>query len=79
MYQALKTEKQIYRTALRLTLNKDLKEEWNKYPADEISRTDKLEFRPGLVASRDACVPGLGDQFIKSIARHPHWEREPAL
>ncbi len=34
MYQALETEKggvQIYTTALRLALNKDLREEWNKY------------------------------------------------
>jgi catalase len=46
--------------------------------ADEISRTDKFEFRPGLVASRDAYVQGLGDQFIKSIARHRHWDRESA-
>lgn len=34
LYQALETEKggvQIYTTALRCALNKDLKEEWNKY------------------------------------------------
>lgn len=34
LYQALETEKggvQIYSTALRCALNKDLKEEWNKY------------------------------------------------
>jgi hypothetical protein len=34
LYQALETEKggvQVYTTALRLVLNKDLKEEWNKY------------------------------------------------
>jgi rubrerythrin len=34
LYQALETEKggvQIYTTALRLALNKDLREEWNKY------------------------------------------------
>jgi len=34
MYQALETEKggvQIYTTALRLVINEDLKEEWNKY------------------------------------------------
>jgi ferritin-like metal-binding protein YciE len=34
MYQALETEKggvQIYSTALRLAINKDLREEWNKY------------------------------------------------
>ena len=46
--------------------------------ADEISRTDKLEFRPGLVASRESYVQSLGDQFVKSIARHRHWGREPA-
>ena len=46
--------------------------------ADEISRTEKLEFRPGLVASRDGYVQSLGDQFVKAIARHRHWEREPA-
>jgi catalase len=47
--------------------------------SDEISRTDKLEFRPGLVASRDSYVQSLGDQFVKAIARHRHWERETAL
>ena len=47
--------------------------------ADEISRTDKLEFRPGLVATRDAYVQGLGDEFVKAIAKHRHWVREPAL
>ena len=34
IYQALETEKggvQVYTTALRLALNKDLREEWNKY------------------------------------------------
>ena len=46
---------------------------------DEISRTDKFEFRPGLVASRESYVPGLGDQFIRAIARHRHWDREPNL
>ncbi len=46
--------------------------------ADEISRTGKFEFRPGLLASRDAYVQGLGDEFVKAIAKHRHWEREPA-
>ena len=46
--------------------------------ADEISRTGKLEFRPGLVATRDAYAQGLGDQFVSAIAKHRHWEREPA-
>jgi catalase len=45
--------------------------------ADEISRTDKLEFRPGLVATRDSYAQNLGDQFVNAIARHRHWEREP--
>src|SRR5512145_1223368 len=34
LYQALETEKggvQVYSTALRLAINKELKEEWNKY------------------------------------------------
>src|SRR6476646_1391794 len=34
LYQALETEKggvQVYTTALRCALNKDLREEWNKY------------------------------------------------
>ena len=46
--------------------------------ADEISRTGKFEFRPGLVASREPYVQGLGDQFVQAIAKHRHWEREPA-
>jgi hypothetical protein len=47
--------------------------------SDEISRTEKLEFRPGLVATRDAYAQTLGDEFVSAIARHRHWEREPAL
>lgn len=47
--------------------------------ADEISRTGKLEFRPGLVATRDAYAQSLGDELVKAIAKHRHWEREPAL
>ena len=47
--------------------------------ADEISRTGNFEFRPGLVASHEGYVQTLGDQFVKAIARHRHWEREPAL
>ncbi len=42
------------------------------------SRTDKLEFRPGLVASRESYVQSLGDQFVKAIAKPRNWEREPA-
>jgi catalase len=47
--------------------------------ADEISRTGKREFRPGLVAARDAYAQDLGDQFVNAIAKHRHWEREPAI
>ena len=47
--------------------------------SDEISRKDKLEFRPGLVATRDAYAERLGDEFVNAIAKHRHWEREPAL
>ena len=46
---------------------------------DEIARTGKLEFRPGLVATRDAYAQNLGDEFVSAIARHRHWEREPEL
>jgi catalase len=46
--------------------------------ADEISRTGNFEFRPGLVATREPYVQGLGDQFVQAIAKHRHWEREPA-
>ena len=33
--------------------------------ADEIPRTGKLEVRPGILATRDAYAPGLGDEFVK--------------
>jgi catalase len=46
---------------------------------DEIARTGKLEFRPGLIASRDAYAQAFGEQFVNAIARHRHWEREPAV
>jgi catalase len=45
---------------------------------DEVSRTGNFELRPGLLASRDAYAQGLGEQFVTAIARHRHWEREPA-
>ena len=47
--------------------------------ADEISRTGRLEFRPGLVATRDAYAQSLGNEFVNAIAKYRHWEREPAL
>jgi catalase len=45
---------------------------------NEVSRTGNFELRPGLLASRDAYAQGLGEQFVTAIARHRHWEREPA-
>ena len=35
--------------------------------------------RAGILANRDAKVGRLGADFIKAIARHRHWEREPAV
>jgi catalase len=46
--------------------------------ADEISRTGPFELRSGLLASRDAYIRSFGDEFVSAIARHRHWEREPA-
>ena len=34
--------------------------------------------QPGIIASRDAGIEDLGVEFIKAIARHRHWELEPA-
>lgn len=34
--------------------------------------------QPGIIASRDANIKNLGVEFVKAIARHRHWEREPA-
>ena len=31
-----------------------------------------------FVASRESYIDNLGDQFVKAIARHRHWEREAA-
>jgi len=33
----------------------------------------------GILANRAANVGKLGADFIKAIARHRHWEREPAV
>jgi catalase len=43
---------------------------------DESGGTAKFEVRPGILASRDADVRKLGEQFVRAIARHRHWERE---
>jgi len=33
----------------------------------------------GILTNRAANVGKLGADFIKAIARHRHWEREPAV
>ena len=32
---------------------------------------------PGVIANRDQGIAKTADQFIKAIAKHKHWEREP--
>ncbi len=39
---------------------------------------EKSGDQPGIIASRDASIQDLGIEFVKAIARHRHWEREPA-
>lgn len=34
--------------------------------------------QPGVIASRDGTIQKLGGEFVKAIAQHRHWEREPA-
>ena len=36
-----------------------------------------LMYQAGHLAVRDACIPSIGEEFVKAIARHRHWEREP--
>jgi catalase len=45
---------------------------------DESGGSGKFEVRPGILASRDGDVRKLGEQFVRAIARHRHWEREAA-
>ncbi len=35
--------------------------------------------QPGIIASRDAGFQNVAVEFVNAIARHRHWEREPAL
>jgi hypothetical protein len=77
MYQALETEKggvQIYTTALRLALNKDLREEWNKYLEQTKNHVQVLsEILTALGLDPDAETPGrkvvryLGTSLVKTM------------
>ena len=77
MYQALETEKggvQIYTTALRLAINKDLREEWNKYLEQTKNHVQVLsEILTALGLDPDAETPGrkvvryLGTSLVKTM------------
>lgn len=77
MYQALETEKggvQIYTTALRLAINKDLRDEWNKYLEQTKNHVQVLaEILTALGLDPDAETPGrkvvryLGTSLVKTM------------
>src|SRR4029453_14765970 len=77
MYQALETEKggvQIYTTALRLAINKDLREEWNKYLEQTKNHVQVVsEILTALGLDPDAETPGrkivryLGTSLVKTM------------
>ena len=77
LYQALETEKggvQIYTTALRLAINKDLREEWNKYLEQTKNHVQVLaSILKDLGLDPDAETPGrkvvryLGISLVKTI------------
>ena len=77
LYQALETEKggvQIYTTALRLAINKDLREEWNKYLEQTKNHVQILsEILTALGLDPDTETPGrkivrfLGTSLVKTM------------
>jgi hypothetical protein len=77
LYQALETEKggvQIYATALRLAINKDLREEWNKYLEQTKNHVQVVsEILTALGLDVDAETPGrkvvryLGTSLVKTM------------
>ena len=77
MYQALETEKggvQIYTTALRLAVNKDLREEWNKYLEQTKNHVQVLsEILIALGCDPNAETPGrkvvryIGTSLVKAM------------
>jgi catalase len=46
---------------------------------DQSDENAKFEVRPGILASRDGDFRKLGEQFVRAVARHRHWEREATL
>lgn len=77
LYQALETEKggvQIYSTALRCAVNKDLKEEWNKYLEQTKTHVQVVsEILRALDLDPDAETPGrkvvryIGTSLVKAM------------
>ena len=77
LYQALETEKggvQIYATALRCAVNKDLREEWNKYLEQTKNHVQILsDILNALELDPDAETPGrkvvryIGTSLVKAI------------
>jgi rubrerythrin len=77
LYQALETEKggvQIYTTALRCAVNKDLKEEWNKYlEQTKVHVQVVTELLKGMNLDPEAETPGrkivrhIGDSLVKAM------------
>ena len=77
IYQALETEKggvQIYTTALRLAINKDLREEWNKYLEQTKNHVQVVsDILTGLGLDPDVETPGrkvvryLGTSLVKTM------------
>lgn len=77
LYQALETEKggvQIYSTALRCAVNKDLKEEWNEYLEQTKTHVQVVtEILRALDLDPDAETPGrkvvryIGTSLVKAI------------
>jgi rubrerythrin len=77
LYQALETEKggvQIYSTALRCAVNKDLREEWNKYLEQTKNHVQILsDILIALELDTDAETPGrkvvryIGTSLVKAM------------
>ena len=77
LYQALETEKggvQIYATALRCAVNKDLREEWNKYLEQTKNHVQILsDILNALELDPDAETPGrkvvryIGTSLVKAM------------
>lgn len=77
LYQALETEKggvQIYATALRCAINKDLKEEWNKYLEQTKAHVQivsdilrELELDPNTETPGRKVVRYIGTSLVKAM------------